>query len=373
MDRPSGLEAVLEPLYAAVLEPGRLPDFFAVLCGATGSHIGAVMAHDAGNAHGRLELLVGADAGYMAAYEREFAAENPWMQRTAHLMRPGIVMDSDDVLPRSQLHRTRYYNEYLRIGGIEQSLALCAQADAEGVVVATLSRPGGGAYTGAQLDLVRQVAPHWSNAYAILSRMGRLHRQVQTLEAALEASPLGMLLLDARGCVVRLNAAAEWLLAQGDALRIKHGHLTARVDGAAFRYLLHDAVAGAKVGGRHVRRAGRMVLRDVRGQGVLVADVHPFQPDAPASAAAVMFLHPVGPPARCDVTAVLRHLFRLTPSEAALAAALLRHGDLALAAEECHITPGTAQTRLKLVYDKTGVHGQVALMRLLAAVASVAS
>ena len=89
------LEAVLEPLYAAVLEPGRLEEFSAALCAATGSHIGAAMAHDAGNARGRLELLVGADPAYMAAYEREFAAENPWMQRSTHLMRPGTVMESD--------------------------------------------------------------------------------------------------------------------------------------------------------------------------------------------------------------------------------------------------------------------------------------
>src|SRR5690606_27103352 len=194
MDRPSALEAVLEPLYAAVLDPARLADFSAALCAATGSHIGAVMAHDAGNAHGRLDLLVGADPGYMAVYGREFAAENPWMQRTAHLMRPGIVMDSDAVLPRAELRRTRYYNEYLRIGGIEQSLALCAQADGEGVVVATLCRPGGTPYSQADLALARQVAPHWSNAYAILRRMSWLERQARTLEAAVEASPLAMLM-----------------------------------------------------------------------------------------------------------------------------------------------------------------------------------
>lgn len=372
MGRPSALEAVLEPLYAAILDPARLVDFSAALCAATGSHIGAVMAHDAGNAHGRLDLLVGADPGYMAAYEREFAAENPWMQRTAHLMRPGIVMDSDDVLPRSQLHRTRYYNEYLRIGGIEQSLALCAQADAEGVVVATFSRPGGGAYTGADLALVRQVAPHWSNAYAILRHLGVLQCQVQTLEAAVEASPLGMLMLDALGCVVRLNAAAEWLVAQGDALCIDQRHLNARVGAPAFRHLLHGAVAGTRVDGRARRSAGRMLLRNPEGQGVLVADIHPLGGDGLPGAAAVVFLQAVGTPAGSDVASVLRQLFGLTPSEAALACALLRHGDLALAAHECHVTTGTAQTRLKLVYDKTGVRGQVALMRLLAAVAAVA-
>lgn len=372
MDRPSALEAVLEPLYAAVLDPARLEDFAIALCAATGSHIGAVMAHDAGNTCGRLDLLVGADPGFVSAYEREFAAENPWMQRTAHLMRPGIVMDSDGVLPRAELHRTRYYNEYLRIGDIEQSLALCAQADADGVVVATLSRPGRGAYAEEHLILARQVAPHWSNAHAILRRMGALQHQARTLEAAVEASPLGMLMLDAQGNVVRINAAAEWLVAQGDALRVEHGHLQARTDASAFRHLLHQAVAGTKLDGGIRRHAGHMLLRNLQGQGVLVADIHPLGGDGLPGAAAVMFLHPMGAPARSDVASVLRRLFGLTQSEAGLACALLRHGDLALAAEDCHVTTGTAQTRLKLIYDKTGVRGQVALMRLLAAVANVA-
>lgn len=105
---------------------------------------------------------------------------------------------------------------------------------------------------------------------------------------------------------------------------------------------------------------------------MLVADIHPLGGDGLHGAAAVVFLQPVGTPAGSDVASVLRQLFALTPSEAALACALLRQGDLALAADECHVTTGTAQTRLKLVYDKTGVRGQVALVRLLAAVAAVA-
>ena len=370
MDRPSELEAVLEPLYAAVLNPGRLAEFSATLCAATGSHIGAVMAHDAGNAHGRLELLVGADPAYMAAYEREFAADNPWMQRTAHLMRPGIVMDSDAVLSRSELRRTRYYNEYLRIGDIEQSLALCAQADGEGVVVATLCRPSGTPYSQADLALARQVAPHWSNAYAILRRMSWLERQARTLEAAVEASPLAMLMLDAHGCVIRLNPAAEHLLSHGDVLRLANGRPDARHDPQPFRHLLHDAIAGTAGNGHAARRAGKLLLRNANGQGVLVADVHPIGDAGGLGAAAVVFLQPVGAPAADGLAATLRQLFGLTPSEAALAVALLRHGDLAPAAVDCHITTGTAQTRLKLVYDKTGVHGQVVLMRLLASVAA---
>lgn len=367
----SKLGAVLEPLYAAVLDAGRLSDFSSALCTATGSHIGAVMAHDAGNRGGRLDLLVGADPAYMAPYEREFASDNPWMQRSAHCMRRGAVVDSDAVLAREELRRTRYYNEYLRIGDVEQSVALCAQADADGVVVATLCRSRHLApYSEDDLALMRQVAPHWANAYAIQRRLSWLEDRVQTLESAVDIAPTAMLLLDARQQVLRMNAAAEAVLAHGDVLRLERRCPEAIVDAAALRRLLARAASGTDEDGRRLRHAGRLVLRDASGRNALAASAHPCGATGRADGAtAVLFLQPLG--AQSDLATTLRQLFGLAPPEAALAAALQRHGDLAAAAAACGITIATAQTRIRLVCDKTGERGQPALVRLLSAVAVV--
>lgn len=368
------LGKILEPLYAAALEPGLLADFSAALCEATGSHVGAVMAHDAAHARGQLDLLVGADPVHMAAYEQEYAADNPWMRHGQHLMVAGGVMDSDAVLSRAELKRTRYYNEYLRISDVEQSVALCAQADAQGVVVATLCRAGSlPAYSDADMALMRQVAPHWANAYAIQRRLSWLEQRVQTLEAAVEAAPLAMMMLDAGQRVLRMNAAAEQLLSQGDLLCLQRGRPQAYFGGQPLRQALHEAVAGVHVDGSLQRRAAKVILENALGRGALVADVHPLdagsQPDG--TALAILFLQPVGAPAGSDLTKTLQQLFNLTASESTLACALQRHADLPTAAAECGITHGTAQTRLKLIYGKIGERGQTALMRLVAAVAAV--
>ena len=373
MNDLSGLDDVLEPLYAAVLDAERLADFSVALCALTDSQVGAVMAHDAGRAGGRLDLLVGADPVHMAAYEREFASDNVWMQRGQHRMAAGSVVDSDDVASRIELKRTRYYNEYLRLYSIEQSVALCAQADAEGVVVATLSRAGGEAYTERDLALMREVAPHWANAYAIQRRMSWLEQRVRSLEDAVEASPLAMLMLDERQRVARMNPAAEDLLARGDVLRLEQRQPVACCDPAALRQALHKAVSGMQADGSVSRRAGKMVLKDTTGRAALVACMHPLTAIGvqPGAGAAILFLQPVGTDAAADLPGTLRQLFGLTPSEAALAAALLRQGDLAAAARACGIATSTAQTRLKMIYDKTGERGQPALMRLLSAVAGL--
>ncbi len=364
----SGLEDVLEPLYAAVLDAERLKDFSSALCALTGSQVGAVMAHDASRAGGRLDLLVGADPVHMAAYEREFASDNLWMQRGQQLMGAGAVIDSDDVVSRTELKRTRYYNEYLRLSDVEQSVALCAQADAEGVVVATLCRAGGGAYTARELALMRQVAPHWANAYAIQRRMSWLEQQVRSLQEAVEQLPMAMLMLDAQQRITRMNPAAEQLLARGDVLRLEQGRPEACFHPAPLQKTLHEATAGSTVGGTALRHAGKLVLKDAAGRSSLAVSVHPL--GGQSGACAVLFLQPVGSAAGTELAHVLHQLFRLTASEATLAVALLRYGELAEAAQACRIAISTAQSRLKLIYDKTGERGQPALMRLLAAVSA---
>lgn len=363
------LAAVLEPLYAAALHPERMAEFSAVLCAATGSHTGAVMVHDSGHGRGRLDLLVGADPTEAALYETEYAADNLWMLRAQHRMVAGGFMDSDTVATRAELKRTRYYNEYLRRGDVEQSLALCAKADAEGVVVATLCRSGRlPPYTAQHLALVRQVAPHWANAYAIQRRLSRLERQVETLEMAVELAPLAMAMLDEALRVSRMNPVAEQVFRQGQVVRLNQGRPEALVDPPLLKQVLQEAVLGQHVDGCHVRHAGKAVVKDAGGRSVLVASVHPLAPPGRAGGqAAVLFLQALG--AGRALATDLRQLFGLTAAEATLACALHRHADLALAAQECGIALSTAQTRIKLMYDKTGEHGLPALMRLLATVA----
>ena len=212
------------------------------------------------------------------------------------------------------------------------------------------------------------MAPHWANAYAIQRRLSRLERQVETLETAVELAPLAMAMLDGTLRVSRMNPVAEQLFRQGQVVRLNQGRPEALVDPPLLKQVLQEAVLGQHVDGRHVRHAGKAVVKDAGGRSVLVASVHPLAPPGRAGGqAAVLFLQALG--AGRALATDLRQLFGLTAAEATLACALHRHADLALAAQECGIALSTAQTRIKLMYDKTGEHGLPALMRLLAAVA----
>ncbi|MCD9032363.1 hypothetical protein LDO32_11560 [Luteimonas sp. Y-2-2-4F] len=375
MAKERGFDALCASLYASVLDPGRLQEVCAGLSDATGSHVGAIMVHDAAVDGGRLEVLTGADPAEMARYEREFAADNPWMRHGASRLHTGAVVDSDSVLSRSELRRTRYYNEYLRLGDIEQSVALCAYRDADSIVTATVSRSGRlRPYGEAELETMRRIVPHWVNAHAIRRELGRLQRQVATLEAALAALPTAVLLLDAQRRPARRNAAADALCSAGW-LRVDGTGLAARGCHARdWQRMLQAACTGLPSSGAPLRCPGRLLLRDEAGAPALVAAVHPLParspPAEPGREAAILFLHPASAPPRPALHAVLRELFGLTDAEAALALAFLRHAELAGAAQACRISAASARTRLKVVYGKTGAHGQAELMRLLAALAA---
>jgi DNA-binding CsgD family transcriptional regulator len=67
----------------------------------------------------------------------------------------------------------------------------------------------------------------------------------------------------------------------------------------------------------------------------------------------------------------LAEMFGLTPAEARLAVELHARADLALAAAAAGITIDAARSRIKLVFDKTGAHSQVALVKLVSGLGDV--
>lgn len=348
-----------------------MDEFCTRLAHATGSHIGALMAQDMQGLGGRLDLLVGADAHEAALYEEEFAGDNLWLQRGARHIATGKVLNSDDVVSRTELRSSRYYNEYLRRADVEQSVALCALFDGRNVVTATVCRSGSLKPYGANdLGVLRQVAPHWVNAYALQRRLGWLEQRVQSLEASLDHVPMAMFLLDRSGRAVRANEAAEHLLIAGRLVPTPAGLSAPGDDAAPFRALVQAAAAGRHESGREQRQSGTWILRNPQGTADLVAAAHPLPVQrASAGEAAVLFVQPVTAEPDSSLASLLRRAFGLTGSEATLACALYARADLAEAARTCGVTMATARTRLQSIYGKTGEHGQAALMRLLAAMA----
>lgn len=370
-ERPA-LGDLLESLYASVLDISALETFNRRLAEATDSHITGVLIHDVAGGRGQVSHIHGVDNERLAGLLAEVdLRDDPWMQRVTPQLAIGRVLDSDDFVPRAEALRSGFFNNYYRKLDIVQQVASVGMYDGSNSV--TLSLCHGDVrrrYGEAELGLLRALTPHWINAYAMLRRLGGLEHRVATLEQALDHSPLAMFLLKPDLSICRTNAAAERLLGAG-MLRREAAVLT--VNGrarAGLHALLQRALRGtSQLTGGEVEK---LVLRDADERPCLVVTAHRLVQWSPQEQGALLVFVREVRQASVALEPALRRLFGLTEAESRLALALFRHADVGAAARECGVTSGTALSRLKTIYDKTGEHGQASLVRLVAAVAATA-
>lgn len=376
MAHDSALAAVLEPLYESILQPARLETFGQELARLTASNITAILIHGVASGSGDAALIHGTDPAEMA---RRLAGHDlkydPWITRVVPQLATGRVINSEDLMPREEMGRTEAFHRYYRHLDIGQQVASVAHYDGTDSVTVSICRGVHAPLFGEdELATLRALTPHWVNAYAIHRRMGRLQRQVESLEAAVTRLPLATFLLDSRQRILRMSHAAEQLLSQGNLLRAENGRLLSANDSVVLQQLLFESSQGSTRDGARQRQQGQMILHDGKGRAAMVVSVHPLPAylgtEGLQGQACLVSAHAVGREPGQNCKASLQALYRLTEAEGSLAVALHQHADLALAAKACGITTASAQTRMKLIYDKTGERGQAALMRLLSAIAA---
>ncbi len=204
-------------------------------------------------------------------------------------------------------------------------------------------------------------APHFGSAYAMLMQLEHLRAQVALANRRKRA----MFLLDADLRWIGGNEVAEWMVVQGwwkgrRGARLEAGHASGRARWMATLRELEQGRLPSCV----------LAVYDRNGQLVGFATMHVHSVAAGEGLPSyVLFVRPLQSGNDEDITQQLCQLFKLTPSEAALAIALRRHGELADAAASLKITQGTARTRLQAVFDKTAAHKQAELLRMLDALA----
>jgi hypothetical protein len=359
MRQQDGYDALLADLYGGIGEPERLRRFVLGVAEATGSHVGAVFRQDFATPSASGLTSTGISPDELSRFESEYAGENVWMDRAIPQLRAGAVLFSEDWVSPQELRATRYYAEYLREIDVEHAVGICGAMQNERCAMLTFCHSARqGPYDEAQREYFKRLAPHFVNAYAVFAQLE--HWRALAMEGA--GVQRAMFLLDAdlhwiggndvaEGCI----AAGWWRARRGTALVPCHP-----ITCAAWRSAQRELAAG-----RSPRQA--IPVYEARGQLVAFARLHACSGSVPVDGmpSYILFVRGVEPADDAGLPLQVRSLFGLTASEAELVISLRRSGELGHAASAVGIAESSARTRLQAVFDKTGTHRQIELLRML--------
>lgn len=197
---------------------------------------------------------------------------------------------------------------------------------------------------------------------------GRSSREPLSLDVALDAFsavsnslPAGVALLDRNLKVYETNHDASRLFAAGSFISILEGHLNVHDEEARskLRKFVSDSDAPME--------EYRLKISEYPGSESLdltVRRVNTADTSGAAEQYFLLFLFEPSTRSRLDI-ATLRQLYKLTVSEARVAALIVDGKSIDKIADDLKISVHTARTHLKRIFHKTGTHRQAELVHRL--------
>lgn len=364
--RPS-LECMLQHLYASVLDPARFEDFAADLRLAMNAHLVALQSDDASHRHSVQKHFCDTPMEVRAPDYANDASINAYFVKGAHMFASLGVIDGGALFAPGELERTAFYREYLAPVDVHYSMGICVASEACGYSAALSvsrdrKRP---AFEPETMQLAQRLLPHLRNVYQLQQRL----QQLESTASVMDRVAYGICLLDRDGHVIRANNAAQSMFhgTKGGITRRGVSLVAAwRPDQPA----LQAAIASGVI--TIAAHRSDILLHDAEGQPWAACTVHPLHritldPLLPTThAACILLVHPFSTYSTAG-KATLRQVFGLTPAEAELADALLRHGSLNGCAKSSGRGYETLRTQLKALFAKTQTNRQAELIRRLEA------
>jgi DNA-binding CsgD family transcriptional regulator/PAS domain-containing protein len=302
-----------------------------------------------------------------AAYNQHFVAVNPWIPGLGK--RPiGQVVPAEFMLPRADLMKTEFYQDFLTRAKLDSGVGVTVQQDGTRYLIVSVLFPHSLAERDPDtIDRLQRLAPHLQRVAQLNRQFAGIETRAVAAEAALQHLATALLIVDAAGRVAYHSQAAASVIAAADGLIIVSNRLAAIDPGET--QALRQLVVAAVQAPREVTAAPGGVIR-IRRQSarpdyqVLVAPLGEtmFASGLSEPMAAVFIRDPDMP--ATTPTEWLQRLHGLTPAEARVMQALLNGDPLKRMAEHFHVGTETLRTQLKAIYRKTDTCNQAELIHL---------
>jgi DNA-binding CsgD family transcriptional regulator len=181
---------------------------------------------------------------------------------------------------------------------------------------------------------------------------------------------LAVLLLDEHAVCVFASQKAERIMRHGDGLHLRNGQLSAErnSESLALLSLITKTIATATSGALQPAApvfVSRRTQGALRVSAIALSRISPrLAVSTPRRAAAILFIRDMDDDSK-SLPRLLAVVYGLTRAEARIAILLFEGSSLVEAAAANGVSIETVRVQLKSIFQKTGVHRQSALIRLL--------
>jgi DNA-binding CsgD family transcriptional regulator len=143
-------------------------------------------------------------------YAAHFAGRNPWSKRIAS-QPVGIVIDTDEICPREELHASELYQMFLSKWSLERALAVLLDKSGTERLALVIAGPDGQDVNGLSRGL-RLLAPHLQRAVRISHTIATAQLRAGAAEISLAMDPSGVVALGPNLVVMNTNPRARSLI-----------------------------------------------------------------------------------------------------------------------------------------------------------------
>jgi DNA-binding CsgD family transcriptional regulator/PAS domain-containing protein len=358
-------------VYDAALSPGLWPEALDGVRRFLDAQVGILSSFDAYDADTwGWQHAVGFAPYYLQLYKDKYMLMNPWMDLVATLGSGETTYvsahDSYQFITQSA-----FYGEWLKPQRLLDAAILMIDKTLTAVSIVVVSRTEDqGFFDLESLERLSLVYPHIRRAAAIGRIIATAEARAETLAVALDGLAAGLFLLDEAGQIVHANRSGAEMLAAREPVASIRGRLEFAKGGGAMRPLL-EAMWGCA--DRSIQGASRS-LGTASGKRYIA---HVIALDgarrnaltAQRRAVALVLVKDANPATAAAVDAAAKR-FGLTQQETRVLRMVVDAGGIPLAADALNLSPTTVRTHIARIYDKTGVHSQGRLVKLLAEMAS---
>lgn len=222
------------------------------------------------------------------------------------------------------------------------------------------------AYTAEEQQLFQLAARHFSRAIRLRLELNQARTSDSVQTDAMERLSVGGVLIDARGRVLFANDTALRLLEGDDGLTLRNGHL--RAAGGLREAELREHVEALMSATGDTEPVRALTIDRSSGKGSLYVVLRKQRARESISDrwldVVQVYIHDPGL-SYCENSTIFQQLFKLTRTEAAIAAALTRGSRVEDIEEILGISHNTLRAHLRAIFAKTNVSSRAELMRVL--------